>query len=138
MILIAWTGLARAEAAKTIRLPSGLEIYDLRGEWDALIEPDGQTAAYTNVVEITVKGASCPVTGQLTEPVFITGVRLKADAAAAGSEMIRGELEEKGFARLEIIGDEGKVFRGKGKISADGNKIVIEAPGYGKLTLRRK
>jgi hypothetical protein len=145
LILIAWTGLAWAQAAKTIRLPSGLEIYDLSGEWDALIEHYGQAAAagpYTNVVKITVKGASCPVTGQITDPVFITGVRLQDDPspppAAAGSEIIRGEIEEKGFAHLEIITGEGKIFQGNGKIIEDGNKIIIDTPGQGKLTLTRR
>jgi hypothetical protein len=136
LILIAWTELAWAEAAKTIRLPSGLEIYDLSGEWNALIELDGQAAAYTNVVEITVKGASCPVTGQLTEPVFISGVR--REDGRADAEIIRGELTWGGLTNLEVIDAAGRAFPSQGRISAGGNKIVIEAPGYGKLTLIRK
>ena len=118
-------------------LPTGLEIYELSGEWDAFIEPDGLTAAYTNVVGITVKGAACPLTGELTEPVFITVVRLQDDPfppPAAGREILRCELEGKGFAQLEIITGDGKIFPGKGKIIEDGNKIIIEAPDFGKMT----
>ena len=57
LILMALTGLAWAQPAKTIKLPSGFEIYDLSGELDARIEPYGQATApcpYKNVVKITV------------------------------------------------------------------------------------
>jgi hypothetical protein len=146
LILMALTGLAWAQPAKTIRLPNGLEIYDLSGEWDALIEPYGHATApcpYTNVVKLTVNGASCPVTGQLTDPLFITGVRLQDDPsspkpASAGSEIIRGELEGKGFAQLEIITGDKKVFPSTGKISKNGNKIIIDSPNYARMTLTRK
>ena len=146
LILMALTGLAWAQPAKTIKLPSGFEIYDLSGELDALIEPYGQASAtgpYTNVVKLTVNGASCPVTGQLTDPLFITGVRLQDDPsspkpASAGSEIIRGELEEKSFAHLEIITGDKKVFPSTGKISENGNKIIIDSPNYARMTLTRK
>ena len=44
--LIAWTGFAYAQSAKIIRLPSAEEVFDLEGEWEALIEIYGQAAAY--------------------------------------------------------------------------------------------
>jgi hypothetical protein len=146
LILMALTGLAWAQEAKTTRLPNGLEIYDLSGEWYALIEPYGQATAtglYTNVVKLTVNGVSCPVTGQLTDPLFITGVRLQNDPsspkpASAGSEIIRGELEGKGFAHLEIITGDKKVFPSTGKISENENKIIIDSPNYARMTLTRR
>ena len=142
---IALTGFAQAQSAKTIRLPSAEEVFDLEGEWNALIEIYGQAAAhgaYPNVVKIIITGNFCPITGQMTSPITIIGIRLKDNPlqmpAPAGSEIIRGELESNEFRKLEMISDNGKAFPCKGQISENGNKIEINAPNHGRMTLTRK
>lgn len=141
VILISCTGFVSAQSAKMIRLPSGQDVYDLSGEWDALIEYYGQAAGYgtySNVVKITQTGCSCPVTGQIT----IIGIILKDNppqmCAPAGSEIVRGELEGNGFSKLEMVSGEGEAFPCKWHISHNGNEINIEAPNHGKMTLTRK
>jgi hypothetical protein len=143
--LMALNGLAHAQSAKLIRLPSAEEVFDLGGEWDALIEIYGQAAAYgayPNVVKITITGSFCPITGQMTSPITIIGIRLKDNPlqmpAPAGSEIIRGELESNEFQKLEMISDNGKAFPCKGQIGENGNKITIDAPNHGMITLTRK
>jgi hypothetical protein len=129
-----------------IRLPSGIEVYDLGGEWEALIEYCGQAASYgTNldVVKITLTGSFCPLTGQITSPIRIIGVKLKSDTPSqesgqAGRELFRGELESNEFQKLEMISGDRKVFPCKGQISENGNKIIIYAPNHGRMTLTRK
>ena len=143
--LIALTGFAHAQSAKIIRLPSAEEVFDLEGEWDALIEIYSQAeayGAYPNVVKITITGSFCLITGQITSPITIIGIRLKDDPlqmpAPEGSEIIRGELESNEFQKLEMISGNGKVFPCKGKIGENGNKIIIYAPNHGRMTLTRK
>jgi hypothetical protein len=143
--LIALTGFAQAQSAKTIRLPSAEEVFDLEGEWDALIEIYGQAAAYgayPNVVKITITGSFCPITGQITSPITIIGISLKDNPpqmpAPAGNKIIRGELESNELKKLEMISDDGKAFPCKGQISENGNKIEIDAPNHGRMTLTRK
>ena len=143
--LIALTGFAQAQSAKTIRLPSAEEVFDLEGEWDALIEIYGQAAAYgayPNVVKIIITGSFCPITGQITSPITIIGIRLKDNPpqmpAPAGSEIIRGELESNVFQKLEMISDDVKTFLCEGQISENGNKIEIDAANHGRMTLTSK
>jgi hypothetical protein len=144
--LIAWTGFAHAQSAKIIRLPSGEEVYDLSGEWVALIENYGQAAAhgtYLDVVKIILTGSFCPLTGQITNPIRIIGVKQKSHAPSqesgqAGRELFRGELEGNDFSKLEMISGDGKAFPCKGQISENGNKINVDAPNKARLTFTRK
>ena len=142
--LFGWVGFINPQSVKIIRLPSGEEVYDLSGEWDALIENYGIAAygTYPHVVKITNTGNYCPITGQITSPITIIGIRLKDDPlqmpAFEGSEIIRGELESNEFQKLEMISDNGKAFLCKGQIRENGNKIEIDTPNHGKMTLIRK
>jgi hypothetical protein len=144
--LIAWTGFAHAQSAKIIRLPSGEEVYDLSGDWVALIENYGQAAAhgtYLDVVKIILIGNFCPLTGQITNPIRIIGVKQKSHAPSqesgqAGRELFRGELEGNDFSKLEMISGDGKAFPCKGQISENGNKINVDAPNKARLTFTRK
>ena len=60
---IAWTGLALAQTAtpmaiKTVKFQNGLEVFDISGEWDVIIECYGEWAqfgTYPNVAKITIK-----------------------------------------------------------------------------------
>jgi hypothetical protein len=144
--IIVCAGFVYAQSTKMIRLPSGEEVYDLGGEWEALIENYGQAAAYgtyLDVVKIILTGSFCPLTGQITNPIRIIGVKQKSHAPSqefgqAGRELFRGELESNEFQKLEVISGDGKAFPCKGKISENGNKIEIETPNHGRMTLIRK
>jgi len=60
--LIFWIGsifaqTAKPAAMKTVKLPSGQEVFDISGEWDVLIENYGefkQFGTYPNVAQITI------------------------------------------------------------------------------------
>ena len=134
-----------AQSTKMIRLPTGEYVYDLSGEWDALIESYSRAAddrAFSNVVKITQIGGTCPMTGVITYPISIRGNLLKDNPlhtpAAAGSEIIRMELEFDGINKCCMVSVDGKEFTCKWEISEGGNKINVEAPNHGKMTLVRK
>ena len=144
--IIVCAGFVYAQSTKMSRLPSGEEVYDLSGEWVALIENYGQAAAhgtYLDVVKIILTGSFCPLTGQITNPIRIIGVKQKSHAPSqesgqAGRELFRGELEGNDFSKLEMISGDEKAFPCKGQISENGNKITIDAPNHGRMTLTRK
>ena len=82
------------------------------------------------------------MTGVITYPISIRGNLLKDNPlhtpAAAGSEIIRLELEFDGTNKCCMVSVDGKEFSCKWEISEDGNKINVEAPNHGKMTLVRK
>ncbi len=114
---------------KTITLPSGEVVYDLNGEWDALVETYGPMAyvgSYPQIHKIMQAGSA-----------FI-GVRMIDDPNnLKGWQSLQGELDKSGFKRVTMMGVGGSV-EGKGQISEDGNKIVIDSGGGIRWTLTRK
>jgi hypothetical protein len=143
--LIVCTAFLYTQSAKMIRMPAGEYVYDFSGEWDALIEGYSRVAAggaFSNTVKITQIGSSCPITGVITYPITIRGILLRDNPlhmpAAAGSEIIRGELESDGLDKFYMVSGDGKEFLCTWEISEDGNKIIIYVPDHGKLTLTRK
>jgi hypothetical protein len=143
--LIGCAGFINAQSTKKIRLPTGEYVYDLSGEWDTIIESYSRAAgdrAFSNVVIITQTGGTCPITGVITYPISIRGNLLKDNPlhtpAAAGSEIIRMGLEFDGINKCCMVSVDGKEFTCKWEISEDGNKINVEAPKHGKMTLVRK
>lgn len=134
-----------AQSAKVIRLPTGEYIFDLNGEWDAIIESYSRVAdgvAFSNVIKIIQIGNSCPVTGVITYPITITGILLKDNPmqmpAAGGSEIIRGKLELDGLNKFYMVSGDGRRFPCKWEISEDGNKIILDGGERMKVTLTRK
>ncbi len=129
LAIFAWIGLAQAQKAKTVKLPNGEEVVDIRGEWDDQVENYGPWSTYgkySNVLKITLKGNS-----------FI-GIRMKSDPFhSPGTEAIRGELDKDGIKKVQIMSGFGPVDA-KGKISDDGKKIVIDDGEKGRLILTRK
>jgi hypothetical protein len=108
-------------------------IWDLNGEWDVIIENYGRNVGhgtYTNVFRITQTGS-----------VF-NGIRLKDNPppwpGRAGTPSLQGELEKKGFKRVEIVGPAGHILPSEGQISEDGNRISVHAPEYTREALTRK
>jgi hypothetical protein len=116
---------------KTITLPSGEVVWDLNGEWDAFIENYGswyRFDSYSDIFKITQQGSSFVAT------------RTKGDPSLRdqpGSEAVRGDLRKRGFKKVQIISYVGPLDS-KGKISVDGNEIVIDDGEKARITLTRK
>jgi len=140
--VLAWTGVACAQTATSgpmVQLPSGDAVWDLTGEWDAVIENYGPWArfgTYPDVMRITQTGSA------------FSGIRLKDNpppvAGRAGVHGLQGELEKNGFKHVEIVvpGHDG-ISRGyvspsTGQISEDGNKMAIDNGLYIRVTLTRR
>ena len=129
LAIFSWIGFAQAQKAKTIKLPNGEEVVDIRGEWDDYVENYGAWSGYgkyTNVLEITLKGNK------------FYGFRMKDDKYhMAGSMAIRGKLDKNGIKEVQLISSLGPLDA-KGQISENGNRIIIDDGQRVKLTLTRK
>jgi len=129
LAIFAWIGLAEAQKAKTVKLPNGEEVVDISGEWDDHIENYGPWSGYgkySNILKITQEGN------------LFVGIRMKNDRwHKAGSEAIRGELDKDGIKKVQIMSGMGPLDA-KGKISENGNKIIIDNGEKARLTLIRK
>jgi hypothetical protein len=137
LVVLAWTGLVFAQTAKpaamkTGKLPSGEEIFDISGEWDAVVENLGAWArfgTYPQLFKITQEGSS------------FTGIRLKDNPppsmGKAGSKCMQGEVDKNGIKKLEMIAG-GEILPSLTKLSEDGNKIDIDASQLARLSLTRK
>jgi len=130
LAIFAWSGLAQAQEVKTVKLPNGEEVVDIRGEWDDYIENYGPWSSYgkyTNVLEITLKGNK------------FYGFRMKdCKYFPRGSMSIRGKLDKDGIKKVQIITGLLGPIDAKGQISEDGNKIIIDDGQRARLTLIRK
>lgn len=122
-------GMAQAQEAKTMTLPSGEKVVDISGLWDNQIENIGSWSAYgkySTVTEIKQEGSS------------FVGIRLKATPYhSAGSKTLRGEVDKNGFKKLQCITGMGPMDA-VGQISDDGKTITIEIPDKGRFTMTRK
>lgn len=129
LAIFAWIGLAQAQNAKTVKLPSGEEVIDISGEWDDQIEnygPWSKYGEYTNILKITIEGNS------------FVGVRMKSDVwHSSGSVAIRGELDKHGIKKVQMMSGQGPLDA-RGQISENGNKITIDDGEKARLTLKRK
>jgi hypothetical protein len=133
--VLAWTGGACAQTATPapkVQLPSGEAVWDLNGDWGALIENYGQQArdgTYSNVYRITQTGSA------------FNAIRLRDNPppthGRAGTPSLQGELEKSGFKHVEIVKGTGVVSPSTGRISDDGRKIVIDNERDARITLTR-
>jgi hypothetical protein len=133
--VLAWTGMAGAQTAPPtpkVQLPNGETVWDLNGDWDALIENSGPMAGYgtyPNVYRITQTGST------------FSAIRLKAipppSTSQAGSPSLRGELAGNGFKRVEVVTGSGSPAPCKGQISEDGKKVILDDGWSVKVTLTR-
>jgi hypothetical protein len=106
--------------ANTVNLADGSVVYDLNGEWDAVID-NGSYGISKDIIKITQEGNK------------FVGIKLIGNQyVGKGEETIRGELEGDGFKSLEgYTAAEGWV-PSDGKILDGGNKIVdqVEIKSY--------
>jgi hypothetical protein len=133
--VLAWTGVVGAQAAPPapkVQLPSGEAVWDLSGDWEAVIENSGPMASfgtYPNVYRITQSGSA------------FTAIRLKdtppPSSARAGSQSLLGELDKGGFKRVEVVTTTGARAPIKGQIGEDGKTIIIDDGWSVKITLTR-
>ena len=133
--IVAWTGMVGAQAATPgpkVTLPSGETVWDLSGDWEALIEHFGPMEAYgdyPNAYRITQTGGA------------FNAIRLKdmppPGTGRAGSPSLRGEVDKSGFKRVELVSSSGSPEPVKGQISEDGKKIILDDGWSVKVTLTR-
>jgi hypothetical protein len=133
--VLAWTSVAGAQAAPAtpkVQLPSGETVWDLSGDWEALIEHFGPMApygTYPNVYRITQAASAVSASRLKGPPPPATG--------RAGTPSLRGELDKSGFKRVEIVSYSGSPEPVKGQISEDGKKIILDDGWSVKVTLTR-
>jgi len=114
---------------KTITLPSGEVVCDLNGEWDVFVQNYGPLASfgsYPQMWKITQTGSSFVAVRMINDPIY-----------EKGSQALQGELDKSGFKKVQIITKMGP-FDAKGKISDDGNKLVIDDREKIRITATRK
>ena len=114
---------------------NGEEVFDLNGEWDAVIENYGlafgtQRGSYKNVIKITQEGS------------FFRAVRLEDDSRAPnkpkGSMFIQGELDPNGFKKVYYVDRAARLLPCTGQINEDGDKIHIDEGFLMRAILKRK
>lgn len=134
-VVLAWTEVAGAQAAPAtpkIQLPNGETVWDLSGDWDAFVEnygPRARYGIYPNVFRITQTGNT------------VSGIRVKDNPAPqsgyAETPSLRGELDQTGFNKVWTVDPGGTPWEGKGQISEDGKRLVIDNERHARVTLTR-
>ena len=135
--LVAGTVTAQEGWEKTVTLPSGEKVLDMRGEWDILYEfygPLDMLAPCTDILLITQQGATFSAVKQI-------GTRWQPK----GVESIKGELDKDGFKAVQVYRGAPEEEMGtfiwvpcKGEISENGNKVVFDDGDRIKWTISRK
>ena len=130
--LIAWTMPANAQTAamKTVKIPNGEEVCDLTGEWDALIENYGEWAqfgSYQNIIKMTLVGNS------------FRGIRMMDNGPGRppNSMIVEIDSEKNGFKQVMLFTGGGP-RPCSGKLSEDGNKILLDLENKAKVSMTRK
>jgi hypothetical protein len=105
----------------TITLPNGEVVYDLNGEWDAVYHATTtfgteDTQSMKDIVRITQEGNQ------------FVGIKVIGDSwLRKNQEGVKGELKKNRFGKVYVFRETFATWvPGKGEISEDGNKIVIE------------
>ena len=136
--LLVWSGSAFAQTAKpstlkTVKLPTGEEVFDIYGEWDFLIENFGEWeefGTYTNVAKIAQDGTSFYATILKDNP--------PPSPLKAGSFVMKGEVDKNGITKILLMPPIWDLSPDKWKITEDGNKILINEGTRVRLTFTRK
>jgi len=145
--VLAWTDISAAQTAASpapkVQLPSGETVWDLSGDWEALIENYGPGARHgtgTNVYRLTQTGSTFHAIRMNDDPLLTKEIAEHGHApwGRAGSPSLQGEAAGTGFKHVQIVyGSGGRVLPSTGHISEDGKKIVIDNGLYIKVTLTR-
>jgi hypothetical protein len=130
-LLILCPQMGKSESPRTITLQSGEVVCDLNGEWTALYENYGQCSAAGNqeaILQIKQEGNK------------FVAIKLSGGGPAdKGTEVIRGELDQKGLKKAEMnLVLLGLWENSEGEIADACKKIIINNVGCVKGTLQRK
>ncbi len=120
---------------KTITLPSGEVIWDLNGEWDVFVQNYGPWAvggSYSEKWKITQTGSSFVAVRMIDDPWN-----------KKGSQALQGELDKGGIKKVKIFAIYAaskpiEVIEAKGRISDNGNKMIIDDGEKVRCTATRK
>jgi len=114
---------------KTITLPSSEVVWDLNGEWDTFVEnygPKDWAGKYPQIFKITQTGSSFIAIRMIDDPFNVKG-----------SKSLQGEVDKNGIKKVTLFAASGPEET-EGKISNNGNKIVVDDGKQRRLTLTRK
>ena len=116
--------------SNTVALPSGEVVYDIGGEWDAVLDWP-HTPLQKDIIKITQEGNKFV-------GILVNGNAIKT----AGNDIIKGELEKNGFKSLYVNTLDGWLPPAS-KIGKNCNKIVTKTLTTSlsftlKMTLTRK
>jgi len=117
---------------KTITLPNGEVICDLKGEWHALYENLGDhswVGNITDILEITQQGGS-----------FVGVKMIGTPYVPKNAVSIKGDLDKNGVKKVLVVllTAMNETLNCKGQISEDGNKLIIDGGDRLRVTLTRK
>ena len=114
----------------TKALSTGEIVYDINGEWDAILDSGG-SGKMEDIINISQEGNKFV-------GIILTGNKYWSK----GDELIKGELVKNGFKSIKRNSiDRGWLSETIGKIDEGGNKIEVKTDRHGNklnLTLNRK
>ena len=122
--------MGKSESPGTIKLPSGEMVCDLNGEWNALFEIYGgcmQWGTIKMIVNIKQGGDR-----------FVATKLSGGGSSTKGDEVIKGELDQKGFKKVERYSPYWGWSLCKGEITNACKKMVMDHEGCQKITLEKK
>jgi hypothetical protein len=135
--LVAGVVSAQGGWEKTITLPSGEKVLDMRGEWDALIELSERYKLFgkpePNIYLITQEGNTFSAVQQIEDKTL-----------PKGTEKLKGVLDKDGFKEVQLYAirpHQTPQFAWvpvTWEISENGNKIVFVLEGQSTITLTRR
>jgi len=123
--------MGKSESPRTTTLPSGEMVCDLNGEWNALFEHFGtcmNAGSWKAIIKVKQEGNR------------FVGTKLSGgNPVTIGKEVIRGELDQKGYKKGEIYMPNWRLWADcKGKIADSCKKIIMDEGSCVQVTLERK
>ena len=121
---------------KTVKLPSGEVILDMRGEWDALYEHYGVfswVGTFEDILTITQEGTK-----------FTAVKQIGSKWVPKGAKTIKGQLDKDGFKTVyQYVGTAAmdgsfEWEECEWEISEKGNKVVLDCGERSKSALTRR
>ena len=123
--------MGKSESPGIITLPSGEKVCDLNGEWNAFFEHFGtcmHAGSWKAIVKVRQEGNR-----------FVGIKSSGGNPVTIGKEVIRGELDQKGYKKGEIYMPNWRLWANcKGKIADGCKKIIMDEGSCVQVTLERK
>jgi hypothetical protein len=122
--------MGKSEPPRTITLPSSEMVCDLNGEWNAVYE-NYRTCAHWGKQKVILQ---IKQEGNKFVAIKLSG----GDPSTKGNEVLRGELDQKGFKTVETFAGRFGWSLCKGKINNACKEMVLDHQGCTEVTLERK